>query len=59
MRKNNPVEDELNAIRMRHYEQTKGMTTGEYVAYMNRRGEEILKPYGIKPVHMDIVRSVQ
>ena len=35
----NPVEDELDAIRIRHYEQTKDMTTDEYVAYVNNRTE--------------------
>jgi hypothetical protein len=57
MMNNNPVGDELDAIRIRHYEQTKDMTTEEYVAYVNGRAEQILKPYGIKPVYMDIVRT--
>ena len=55
----NPVEDELDAIRIRHYEQTKDMTTDEYVAYVNNRTEQILKPYGIRPVNMDIVQAVK
>ena len=57
MMNNNSVEDELDAIRIRHYEQTKDMTREERVAYVNSRAEQILKPYGIKPVYMDIVRT--
>ena len=59
MMNSNPVEDELDAIRIRHYEQTKDMTTDEYVVYVNNRTEQILKPYGIQPVHMDIVQTVK
>jgi len=53
----NPVEDELDAIRIRHYEQTKDMTTEERVAYVNNKAEQILKPYGVQPVYLDIVRA--
>ena len=59
MMSNNPVEDELNNIRIKIYEQTKDMTREERVAYVNSRAEEILKPYGIKPVYMDTVRTVK
>jgi hypothetical protein len=52
----NPIEDELDAIRIRHYEQTKNMTSEERIAYVNNKAEQILKPYGIKPVYMDITR---
>ena len=55
----NPIEDELDAIRIRHYEQTKDMTIEESVAYVNSKAEQILKPYGIKPVYMDIVRTMK
>jgi len=55
--KSNSVEDELNEIRIRHYEQTKDMTTEERVAYVNSKAEQILKPFGVKPVYIDIVRT--
>ena len=55
--KSNPVEDELDAIRIRHYEKTKDMTTEERVAYVNSKAEQILKPYGVQPVYLDIVRT--
>ena len=55
----NPVEDELDVIRIRLYEQTKDMTTEERVAYVNSKAEQILKPYGVQPIYMDIVRTVK
>ena len=58
-RKSNPVEDELDAIRIRHYEQTKNMTIEESVAYVNGKAEQILKPYGIQPIYMDMVRTIK
>ena len=59
MMNSNPIEDELDVIRIRHYEQTKNMTTEERVAYENNKAEQILKPYGIQPVYMDIVRTIK
>ena len=56
---NYQIEDELDAIRIRHYEQTQNMTTDERVAYENKKAEQILKPYGIQPVYMDIVRTMK
>ena len=56
-RGNNPIEDELNAIRTENYEYTKNMTPAERVTYVNESAEQILKPYGIKPVTMNIIRS--
>jgi hypothetical protein len=57
MMNNNSIEDELDAIRIKHYEQTKEMTSEERVAYVNNKAEQILKPYGVRPVYMDIVRT--
>jgi hypothetical protein len=59
MMNTNSLEDELDAIRIRLYEQTKDMTLEESVAYENSRAEQILKPYGIQPVYMDIVRAAK
>ena len=53
----NPIEDALDVIRTRHYEQTKNMTTEERMVYENSKAEQILKPYDIQPVYMDIVRT--
>jgi hypothetical protein len=42
------LEDALDVTRIKLYEQTKGMTTQERVAFFNDRGTGILKRYGIK-----------
>ena len=44
----NPVEDELNAIRIKIYEQTKDMTSEEQVDYFSTRTREAFAKYGIK-----------
>lgn len=46
--KSNSVEDEINATRIKLYEQTKDMTTEERVAFFNKGAKEILKKHGIK-----------
>jgi hypothetical protein len=53
----NNFEDELDAIRIKHYELTKNMTPEEEAAYVNGRAAEILKPYGIYPVSLPIART--
>jgi hypothetical protein len=42
------LEQELNATRIKLYEQTKDMTTQERVTFFNNRGREILAQHGIK-----------
>jgi len=44
----NTVEDEINAIRIKLYEQTKDMTTQERVDFLNKIVKEGLERYGIK-----------
>jgi hypothetical protein len=39
----NPVEDEFNAIRINHYEQTKNMTDRERTAYYKTKAQHALK----------------
>jgi hypothetical protein len=51
----NHFEDELDAIRIRLYEQTKDMTREERVAYENNRVEQIFNAHGIRPVYRDTV----
>jgi hypothetical protein len=46
--KSNPVEDELDAIRIKIYERTKDMSSAEQVEYFNRRTREAFAKYGIK-----------
>ena len=45
---NNDLEQELNATRIKLYEQTKNMTTQERVAFFNNKGRDVLDRYGIK-----------
>jgi hypothetical protein len=47
---NNPVENELNAIRIGLYEETKNMTASERVAYMRKKTEDGLRASGYKLV---------
>jgi hypothetical protein len=54
--RDNQIENELDAIRLKHYERTKNMTAEEEVTYVNSEARRILKPYGITPVSMPIVR---
>jgi hypothetical protein len=46
--KSNPVEDELNAIRIKLYEETKDMTTEERIAFFNDGAREAFAKHGIK-----------
>jgi hypothetical protein len=50
---NNPVEDELDAIRIKLYEETKNMTTSERVAYMKKKAEDGLRRHGYKLIPID------
>ena len=45
---NNNIEQELNDIRIKLYEQTKDMTSAEQVEFFNNRGREVLARQGIK-----------
>jgi hypothetical protein len=44
----NTIEEELDAIRLKLYEETKDMTTSERVAFINERAARTLKDHGIK-----------
>jgi hypothetical protein len=49
----NPVEDELNAIRIELYEKTKNMTTSERADYLHKKVEDGLRRHGYKLVPID------
>jgi len=49
----NPVEDELNTIRIHLYEQTKDMTSEEQVAFFRKMAEEGLAKHGLKLRYAD------
>ena len=46
--RNNELERQLDATRIKINELTKNMTTQERVAFFNIRGQEILKRHGLK-----------
>jgi hypothetical protein len=47
---NNPVEDELDAIRIDLYEQTKNMSPSERVAHLRKLADQANAEFGIKPI---------
>jgi hypothetical protein len=50
MKTPNTIEQEINQIRLRIYEETKDMTVEERVERINRIGEKASKKYGFKIV---------
>jgi len=50
MRTINKIEDELNAVRIKLYEQIKGMTPDEEVAYLKKLSAPVLKEFGIQTI---------
>jgi len=46
--RNDELEKQLDATRIKLYERTKDMTTQERVAFFNNSGKEILKRHGLK-----------
>ena len=48
MKTANTIEDEIDQIRLRIYEEMKDMTIEERVEHMNRFGEAAAKKYGFK-----------
>jgi hypothetical protein len=58
-KKIDPIEQEVNEIRLRKYEETKHMTTAELCEYINKKTEATIKKYGMKVVTKeDLVRPV-
>jgi hypothetical protein len=50
MKNPNTIEDELDATRIKLFEETKDMTSNERIAYINDIAEQTLKKHGIKIV---------
>ena len=50
MKLTSDIEDMIDAIRDKIYEETKDMTTSEHVAYFNARAEEASRKYGFRIV---------
>lgn len=49
----NPVETELNAIRIKLYEATKDMSSADQVTYMRKKAADGLRRHGYKLVPVD------
>jgi hypothetical protein len=47
MKSKNSIEDDLNATRVRLYEETKGMTPSERVAYLKALAAPVREKHGI------------
>jgi len=50
MKTSNTIEEEINQVRLKMYEETKNMTPQECVDRINRIGEAAAKKYGFKRV---------
>jgi len=50
MKKPDTIEEEVNRIRLQIYEETKDMTSAQYVERTNKIGEALAKQYGFKIV---------
>jgi len=53
---NNPIEDALDATRIKLYEQTKHMTAEERTAYIRSLAAPVNEKYHITPVRLPIIR---
>jgi len=51
-------EDQLDQIRVAHYERTKGMTASEVIDDINRQGKEIAQKYGIVITKTPVTKRV-
>ena len=54
-----PIEAEVDAIRLQLYEETKHMTMEERWAYMNERTDPLLKKFNIKVVRPPVIRRTK
>jgi hypothetical protein len=48
--KNDPLLDEIHAIRLKLYEETKNMSSEERIAYLRKLVEPVHKEFGITPI---------
>ena len=55
MKSPNTIEDELDATRLKLYEQTKEMSPSDFVTFINSSAKKTLAKYGIKPASMESV----
>jgi hypothetical protein len=48
---NNPAEDEIDAIRLKLYEQTRGMTASEATTYVKKQIAPTVEKYNISAIN--------
>jgi len=48
MKNKNTIEEDLNKIRLKIYEETKHMTPQEHTEYYKKKAERMAKQYGFK-----------
>ena len=51
MKRANTIEDELDEIRAKLYEETKGMTAEEHVVYIKSLAAPVLKEYSLRTLN--------
>jgi hypothetical protein len=54
---NDPIQAEIDAIRLKIYEETKGMNAEEYTNYIQQSIDPVLKEYGIKTISTIVERK--
>ena len=52
-----PIEDEIDAIRRAHYEETKHLSDEEFVKKVNDEGRRIAKEYGFTIIPSEIKKK--
>jgi hypothetical protein len=58
-KRNKSIEDEVDEIRLKIYEETKHMTTAEWSEYVDKKTEATIKKYGMKvATEADLARHV-
>jgi predicted DNA-binding protein (UPF0251 family) len=50
MKTPNTIEDEIDAIRLKNYEETKHMTPAQHAEHVKRNTADVIKQYGMKVV---------
>jgi len=50
MKSLNTIEDDIDRIRLQIYEETKDLTSAQFVDYFNKSAEALAKQYGFKIV---------
>jgi hypothetical protein len=58
MKNRNTIEDEIDAIRIGLYEETKNMSSSEITLYISNKVKPICDKYGINPIDKPLERKI-